>query len=89
MFTALLAVCTVISGLIWPVCTGAISNVAPPSMQGKVMGLSQSMLSLTMMFASVLGGVFLHAHSMIPFLFSALSTVVAAALVLGTSFKGY
>ncbi|MEM7175287.1 MAG: MFS transporter [Chlamydiota bacterium] len=86
-FIALLAVCTVISGLIWPVCTGAISNAAPRNIQGKVMGLSQSMLSLTMMFASVLGGVFLQAHSIVPFLFSAISTVAAAVLVLIASFN--
>ena len=86
-FITLLAVCTIISGLIWPVCTGAISNAAPSNIQGKVMGLSQSMLSLTMMFASVLGGVFLHAHSIVPFLFSAFSTIAAAVLVAFTQFR--
>ena len=81
-FLFILGVCTVISGLIWPLCTGAISNAAPSSIQGKVMGLSQSMLSLTMMFASILGGLFLQAHSLLPFLFSSLSVLVAGAILL-------
>lgn len=83
-FLFVLAGCTVISGLIWPLCTGAISNAAPKEIQGKVMGLSQSMLSLTMMFSSLLGGLFLHAHSLIPFVFSSLSALVAGAILLRT-----
>ena len=81
-FLFLLGGCTIVSGLIWPLCTSAISNAAPAHMQGKVLGLSQSMLSLTMMFSSVLGGLFLHAHSMIPFVFSSLSSLVAASILL-------
>ena len=86
-FLIILGGCTIISGLIWPMCTSAISNAAPAHMQGKVLGLSQSMLSLTMMFSSVLGGLFLHAHSMIPFVFSSLSSLVAAALLLQAKVK--
>ncbi|MCB1110746.1 MAG: MFS transporter [Chlamydiia bacterium] len=81
-FLILLGGCTIVSGLIWPLCTSAISDAAPKNIQGKVLGLSQSMLSLTMMFSSLMGGLFLHAHSMIPFVFSSLSALVAAALLL-------
>ena len=83
-FLVLLGGCTILSGLIWPICTSAISNAAPDHIQGKVLGLSQSMLSITMMLSSVLGGLFLHAHSLIPFVFSSLSSLVAAALLLRT-----
>ncbi|MGE0199035.1 MAG: MFS transporter [Simkaniaceae bacterium] len=83
-FLYIIGGCTILSGLIWPLCTGAISNAAPSQIQGKVMGLSQSMLSLTMLLASLLGGVFLHAHSMVPFVFSSLSVLIAAALLLKT-----
>ncbi|MCB1106813.1 MAG: MFS transporter [Chlamydiia bacterium] len=81
-FLLILGGCTIISGLIWPMCTSAISDAAPSHMQGKVLGLSQSMLSLTMMLSSILGGLFLHAHSLIPFVFSGLSSLIAAALLL-------
>ncbi len=83
-FTALLAVCTALAGLVWPVCTAAIANAAPQGVQGKVMGISQSMLSLTMIFAALLGGGVLRAHSSLPFLFSATSTLVAILFVLAT-----
>lgn len=86
-FILLLGGCTVISGVIWPLCTGAISNAAPPNIQGKVLGLSQSLLSLTMMLASVIGGVFLHAHTLVPFILASLSTLIAATILLGTKIR--
>ncbi|MDJ0651926.1 MAG: MFS transporter [Simkaniaceae bacterium] len=81
-FLLLLGSCTLLSGLVWPICTSVISNAAPDYSQGKVLGLSQSMLSTAMVLSSILGGFFLHAHSLIPFVFSSLSSLVAAALVL-------
>ncbi|NGX51717.1 MAG: hypothetical protein K1060chlam2_01591, partial [Chlamydiae bacterium] len=86
-FLFIIGGCTIISGLIWPLCTGAISNAAPPEIQGKVMGLSQSMLSLTMLFASILGGLFLHAHSMVPFALSGVSSLLACAILLKTKLR--
>jgi DHA1 family tetracycline resistance protein-like MFS transporter len=83
-FLFLLGSCTILSGLIWPICTSAISNAAPDHIQGKVLGLSQSMLSMTMMLSSLLGGLFLHAYSLVPFVFSSLSSLVAASLLLRT-----
>lgn len=83
-FILLLGGCTILSGLVWPLCTGAISNAAPESIQGKVLGLSQSMLSLTMMFAALVGGLFLHAHTVIPFILSSISTIVALLILLKT-----
>ena len=81
-FLLLLGGCTIASGVIWPMCTSAISSAAPKEIQGKVMGLSQSMFSLTMMLASVIGGLFLHAHSMIPFVLASVSSLVGAILLL-------
>lgn len=82
-FLFLLGGCTILSGLMWPICTSAISAAAPDHIQGKVLGLSQSMLSITMMLSSILGGLFLHAHSLVPFVFSSLSSLVAAAILIG------
>ena len=81
-FLILLGSCTILSGLIWPICTTAISHAASGDIQGKVLGLSQSLLSITMLFSSILGGLFLHAHSLVPFVFSSLSSLVAAAILL-------
>jgi MFS transporter, DHA1 family, tetracycline resistance protein len=83
-FLIILGICTIVSGLIWPLCTGAVSNAAPANIQGKVMGLSQSMFSLATMIASVLGGSFLQAHSVIPFLLSSVSVLIASAILLKT-----
>lgn len=83
-FVLLLGVCTIISGHVWPICTSSISNAAPPSMQGKVLGLSQSMLSLSMVFSAVIGGLFLHAHTLIPFILSSISILIAFLILLRT-----
>lgn len=80
----ILGLATVFSGLIWPLCTGAISNSASKEMQGKILGLSQSMLSLTMMLSAVIGGLFLHKHSSIPFILAALSSLIACFFVTRT-----
>ena len=81
-FIAVLAVCTLISGLIWPFCTAAISNAAPPHFQGKVLGLSQSVFSLTMMMASLIGGFSLRAHGKVPFVLASISSLIAGIILL-------
>ena len=80
-FIAILALCTLISGLIWPFCTAAISNAAPPNFQGKVLGLSQSVFSLTMMIASFVGGFSLRAHGKTPFILASISSLIAGAIL--------
>ena len=86
-FIIILGGCTILAGLVWPVCTGAISNAAPQNIQGKVLGLSQSMLSLTMMLAAILGGLFLQAHSVVPFVFSSVSSLIAATILFWVKLK--
>jgi len=83
-FIMILGFCTILSGLVWPLCTSAISNAAPAHIQGKVLGLSQSMLSLTMMLSALIGGLFLHAHTLVPFVLSSVSTLIALAILLKT-----
>jgi len=86
-FLLLLGGCTIISGLIWPLCMGNISNAAPLNVQGKVMGFGQSIFSLTMMCASILGGFLLQAHSILPFLLSSISVLGASAVLLKSMMK--
>ncbi len=72
------------AGGIWPLFTAAISNAADHRIQGKVLGLSQSIQSLSMMLAPFMGGFFLQAHSQVPFIVAAVSTLFAAALLTKT-----
>ncbi len=72
------------AGGIWPLFTGAISNAADQKIQGKVLGLSQSIQSLAMMLAPLIGGFFLQAHSKIPFIVSSISALIAAGLLTKT-----
>lgn len=75
-FLSLIAFCTVLSGLVWPICAGKISHLAPLEKQGKAMGLGQSTLSLAMLVSSLLGAFLLQAHTSFLFILSALSTLV-------------
>jgi len=83
-FVMILGAATIFSGLIWPLCTGALSSAAPKEMQGKILGLSQSMLSLSMLLSAFIGGVFLQAHTLIPFVFSSLFTLLALLILFKT-----
>lgn len=56
-FLLILGVCVFFAGITWPLCTGIISSRADKHMQGKVLGMSQSMQSLAMAFSPIVGGV--------------------------------
>lgn len=77
---ALLGLCVVIGGLAWPLCTGMISNLAPPSIQGKILGISQSMQSLAMSVAPALGGLVYKISLGFPFLLGAAASFCAGAI---------
>ncbi len=83
-FVVLTGVAVFFAGGIWPLFTSAISNAAADGMQGKVLGISQSIQSLSMMLAPFLGGFFLQAHSQVPFVVGAISTLLAAGLLTKT-----
>lgn len=78
------AIAVFFAGGVWPLFTGAISNAADQKIQGKVLGLSQSIQSLSMMLAPFVGGFFLQAHSRVPFIVSAISALLAAGLLTKT-----
>lgn len=61
----------IIGSLAWPICASAISNAAPQYMQGKIMGLSQSIQSLAMAVAPVIGGLAFHHSLQLPFFIAA------------------
>ncbi len=74
---AVLAGCTIIGGLAWPLCNSVISSEAPREAQGKVLGMSQSIQSLAMALAPAVGGVAYQAMSGLPFLVGAGASLLA------------
>jgi DHA1 family tetracycline resistance protein-like MFS transporter len=86
-FTILVGLSTIISGMIWPLCTGAISNLADGKTQGKALGLSNSVLSLTMILSAIFGGYFLEFNLNLPFTLAAIALVLAAIWILTHSGK--
>ena len=81
-FISLLAVCTLISGVIWPLCTTEISNGADQAIQGKILGFTQSVLSVSMVSSAILGGLFLNVHIDFPFTIAALAVVTSGLIYL-------
>lgn len=77
---AIIGLCILSGSIAWPICTGLISSKAPMRMQGKVLGLSQSVQSLAMTVGPVLGGLAFHHSIRLPFFIaggvSALSVLI-------------
>jgi DHA1 family tetracycline resistance protein-like MFS transporter len=80
----LCAVATVVffAGGMWPLFTLAISNTAHATVQGRVLGFSQSIQSLAMMLAPLFGGFLIQAHGTVPFLISSITAFFAALFLL-------
>jgi len=64
-------------GMLWPICTGAISKRASCEMQAETLGISQALLSLSIMICCFVSGFFLHIHSNIPFVVASVFAVLA------------
>ncbi len=77
---ALMACCVLLGGIIWPHCNAMISSAAPPQMQGKFMGLSQSLQSLAMAVAPAIGGLAYQVFNGFPFLLGAVASLTAGVL---------
>jgi DHA1 family tetracycline resistance protein-like MFS transporter len=77
----ILLACGVLVGAVaWPHCNTLIANAAPPQMQGKFMGLSQSLQSLAMAVAPIVGGLAYQGFSGFPFLLGAVASLLAGVL---------
>ncbi len=70
----------ILAGLAWPLCTGLISSLAPRHIQGKILGISQSMQSLAMAIAPVVGGLVYRGKAGAPFLIAAGAGLLASIL---------
>jgi DHA1 family tetracycline resistance protein-like MFS transporter len=69
-----------VSSIAWPLCTGVISSRAPPAIQGKILGISQSVQSLAMAIAPVIGGLAYKASLQTTFLVGAGASLLASVL---------
>lgn len=77
---AILGICVMLGGLAWPICNGLISNTAPREMQGKILGVSQSIQSFAMTIGPVLGGLAFHVSVYFPFLIAATTSLLAVVI---------
>jgi len=76
----LLGSCVTLGGLAWPLCVTIISNRAPKLMQGKIMGMSQSMQSLAMGISPIIVGLFDYFHVYLIFLVAAFASLIAGII---------
>lgn len=72
-----LGVCVTLGSIAWPLCTDLISSAAPRQIQGKIMGLSQSVQSFAMTIGPLIGGFFFHISLFVPFLVGGLICLAA------------
>jgi DHA1 family tetracycline resistance protein-like MFS transporter len=77
---AILGACVALGGLAWPLCTTLISNTAPRDIQGKILGMSQSVQSLAMSIAPLVGGMAFQASLGLPFLIGAGASLLAGII---------
>lgn len=77
---SILGVCVILGGLAWPLCTGMISSMAPANIQGKILGMSQSVQSFAMSVAPALGGVATQITPSFPFFMGTFSGLMAAII---------
>jgi MFS family permease len=76
----IVGLCVIVGGVAWPLCTGVISNMAPKKFQGKIMGMSQSIQSLAMTIAPVVGGMASHGEIKLPFVIAAFFGIAAMGI---------
>ena len=72
----LVGLCVIFSAIAWPLCTNLISMRAGKEIQGKVLGISQSMQSLAMAISPMVGAV-TYISMELPFIVAGLSSFLA------------
>lgn len=70
------------AGIIWPTCIIAISHIAGENMQGKMLGITQSVQSLATLLAPLIGGTLLFISPSINYLIAALFSLSAVFLAI-------
>jgi predicted MFS family arabinose efflux permease len=80
LFFLIIGLSVVLAGLSWPICTSLISGLAGKQIQGKILGISQSMQSLAMALSPGVGGFIEPLFLGAPFLVGAITSLIAALL---------
>lgn len=81
LLIVVLGVAVLLASMAWPLCTNKISQKAGNTMQGKVLGMSQSIQSLAMGLSPLVAAS-AHLHFKLPFLLASLTSLLAACLYL-------
>ncbi len=76
----ILGLCVVIGGIAWPLCTALISDLSPKEMQGKILGMSQSVQSFAMAAAPLIGGIAYVSASSLPFWIGSGASLIAVSI---------
>jgi DHA1 family tetracycline resistance protein-like MFS transporter len=76
----LLGLCIISGSVGWPICANRISQQAPQEMQGKVLGLSQSVQSFASAAGPILGGLAAHVSVHFTFFIAAILSLVAVTI---------
>ena len=77
---AILGMCILLCGLAWPLCLGILAEAAPAQEQGKSLGISQSVQSLALTLAPVIGGALSQFSINAPFLLGASASLLAGVI---------
>jgi MFS family permease len=80
LLLCILGSCVIIGGIAWPLCSSIISNRAPSNIQGKILGISQSMQSLAMGISPIIGGIANGVSIYFPFVIASFSCLIAGII---------
>ncbi len=86
---SILGLCGMIGGLAWPLCTGLISSRFSEHMQGKVLGISQSIFSLAMGLSSIIGASLYTLSSATPYILAAAASLFGVILYIKSNLRSH
>jgi len=89
LFLLAIGLIVFVAGGSWPIFTAAISKSAEGHVQGKVLALSQSIQSFSMLLAPLIGGFVLRKGGALPFVLTAISVLIAAAILVRSGKRAY
>lgn len=73
----LIAICALIGGMVWPIFNSIVSDSALVGMQGRTLGINQSMQSLATAIAPIMGGYAVEISLSLPFVLASLISMVS------------
>lgn len=76
----LICFCGILAGFSWPICNAVISERAGNTNQGKILGITQSMQSLAIALAPIIGGYMTDLWIVFPFILAALFSMAGVGI---------